>query len=644
MPGIRTVADVQAFESVPLAERNLPANTYDGLKRSAQAHPDLDALIFFLQGTKFKNSVHYTFSELLGKINQTANMFNDLGIGPNDVVSYVLPNLPQTYFTLYGGEAAGIVNPINPLLTPDTLAEIMNAAKTKVLVTITPFPKTTIWESIAQIADKVPSLETILRIDIAGYLGFIPKLAVKAMRFGKDNTNVRAKVLDFDKTLARYSTKRLESGRTIKPDDIAAYFHTGGTTGTPKLAMHSHAGQVFDAWVAGEMINNTEKDRNFLALPLFHNYGAIAIALGSLISASGVVMATPSGFRGEGVMDNLWKILDHYGCTKFSAVPTVITSLLNLPADGSDLSKIKLVTCGAAPLPVELAKQFTAKTNIKILEGYGLTEGTSVSSVNPLLGEQRIGSVGYRIPYQEMRAVILEGTRFVRFCEPNEVGIIIIRGPNCFLGYNDEFHNQSVFVDTGDGKGKWVNTGDLGRQDEEGYFWLTGRKKELIIRGGHNIDPKQIEEPMHRHPAVALAAAVGRPDARVGELPVLYVELKPNATTTEDDLLTFAKANIGERAAIPKKIYILDAIPLTAVGKIFKPTLNHQQVVEVYQEELKKIDGIAKLDINVEGDKRLGKIAYVKVTAASGADKAQLEDAIRSTLGNYVVHYELKMA
>ena len=640
---IKSLADIEAFESVPLAERNLPESTYDALTRSAKAHPELEGLIFFLQGTKFKNSVSYTFRDLLGKINQTANMFHDLGIGPNDVVSYILPNLPQTYFTLFGGEAAGIANPINPLLEPDTLAEIMNAAKTKVLVTIAPFPKTTIWDNVVSIVDKVPSLKTILRIDIAGFLGFIPRLAVNVMRFGKDNTQVRAKVLDFDKTLARYSTKSLDSGRIIKGDDIAAYFHTGGTTGTPKLAMHSHANEIFDAWAAGAMINNTKEDRNFLALPLFHNYGAIAISLGSLISGSGLIMATPSGFRGEGVIPNLWKILDHYDCTKFSAVPTVITSLLNLPTTGSDLSKLKLATCGAAPLPVEQFKQFVEKTNIKILEGYGLTEGTSVSSVNPLAGEQRVGSVGFRLPYQEMRAVVLEDNKFVRFCETDEVGIIIIRGPNCFQGYNDEFHNQTVFVDTGDGQGRWVNTGDLGRQDKSGYFWLTGRKKELIIRGGHNIDPKQIEEPMHRHPAVALAAAVGRPDARVGELPVLYVELKANMSATEEDLLTFAKANIGERAAVPKRIYIIDEIPLTAVGKIFKPALNHRQVIEVYEEELKQIDGIANTDINVEGDKRRGKIAYVNITAASGTNKAQLEEQIRRVLGNYVVFYKLNI-
>ena len=644
MFGIGSLADVEAFESVPLMERDLPNSTYDAIKRSAEAYPNTQALIFFLQATKFKKAVSYTFRDVFEKINQTANMLHDLGVGPNDTVSYVLPNLPQTYFTLYGGEAAGIANPINPLLEADTIAEIMNAARTKVLVTLAPFPKTDIWQKIASIVDQVPTLSTILRIDIARFLGGIQKFAVNLMRIGKGKTNVRARVLDFDKTLARYPTHRLVSGRTIQKEQIAAYFHTGGTTGTPKLAMHTHLNQVFDAWITGKVINNTSSDRNYLGLPLFHNYGAIAVGLGSWVSGSAVVMGTPQGFRGEGVIANFWQILDHYQCTKFSAVPTVFKVLLNVPIGNNDLSKLEMATCGAAPLPVELARQFSEKTGIKILEGYGLTESTSVASVNPIAGTPRIGSIGYRLPYQEMRTAILDDTNFVRFCEPNEVGVVLLRGPNVFLGYQDDFHNKGAFVDTGDGKGKWVNTGDLGRQDEDGYFWLTGRKKELIIRAGHNIDPKQIEEPMHRHPAVALAAAVGRPDPRVGELPVVYVELKPGATATKEELLAFARENIGERAAIPKKIYILDQLPLTAVGKIYKPALSHEQVADVYQAELKQIDGIANANVTVEGDKRLGKIARVHITAARGTDKAQLEQAIRTALAHYVVQVDIKIA
>lgn len=644
MSGFGTMADIEAFEAVPLAERGLPNSTYEVLQRSAEAHPNLPALIFFLQGTAFKQSVTFTFGEWLAKITQTANMFHALGIGATDTISYILPNLPQTYLTLYGGEAAGIANPINPLLEPDTIAEIMNAAETKVLVTLTPFPKTDIWGKVALIADKVPTLQTILQIDMAQYLGGFKKILVNLMRFGQNRAKLRARVLNFDKTLAQYPTDRLVSGRTIQPEDIASYFHTGGTTGTPKLALHTHFNEVFDGWIVGKAVDGQVGHLNYLGLPIFHNYGAIAVGIGSWISGAGIVMGTPSGFRGEGVVQNFWQILDHYECDMFSAVPTLFKSLLNVPIGDSNVSRVKLATSGAAPLPVEMARQFMERTGIKILEGYGLTEGTSVSSVNPLAGRARIGSVGFRFPYQEMRAAILDGTEFVRFCEANEVGVIILRGPNVFPGYRDEFYNKGLFVDSGDGKGNWVNTGDMGRQDEDGYFWLTGRKKELIIRGGHNIDPKQIEEPMHLHPAVALAAAVGRPDSHAGELPVLYVELKPEMSATKDELLAFAREKIGERAAIPKRVYILDQLPLTAVGKIYKPTLVHEQVIDVYQGELKQIEGISRANVTADTHKQLGTLAHIDVTAKPNVDHTALEKTIRETLGYYTVHYKLKIA
>ncbi len=644
MPGFATIADIEAFESVPLEERGLPPNTYEALKRSAEKFPNKNALSFFLQakGDAYKKSVNYTYKEFLAKTHKVANMFHALGVGPTDTVSYLLPNLPQTYFTVMGGEAAGIVNPINPLLEPHVWAEIMNAAKTKVLVTITPFPNTDIWDKVVRMASDVPTLETILRIDIGQYLGFIPKMVVKVMGLGKDNKNVNAKILDFDAEMAKYPSDKLTSGRVIGKDEIAAYFHTGGTTGTPKLARHTHFNQVFDSWAAGQAIDGDENQINFLGLPLFHNYGTIAVGMGAWVSGSSVIMATPSGFRGEGVLDNYWKIMDHYGCTIMSAVPTVYQYLNNLPLGDFDSSQVRIATCGAAPLPLEVARQFMEKTGIKILEGYGLTEGTSVNTVSPMAGESRIGSIGFRLPYQEMRIAILEDGEFSRFADVDEVGVVIIRGPNSFGGYNDDFHNQSAFVDTGDGKGLWVNTGDMGRQDEDRYFWLTGRKKELIIRGGHNIDPKLIEDPMHEHPAVALAAAIGKPDARVGELPIVYVELKPDMSATSEELIEFAKSKIGERAAIPKEIIIIDAIPQTAVGKIFKPSLVRAQVKEVYEAAVNKIDGVASCDVVAEGDKRLGTIAYVNVTC--DGDKAAVEDAINKTLGQYSVSFKLDIS
>lgn len=637
MAQIRTLADIKAMETTPLADRQLPSNIYEFFTRSAQQFGDKDAMIFFLQGTAYQQAVHYSYRDLLARITQTANMFHSLGIGPNDTVSYVLPNLPQTYFTLYGGEVAGIANPINPLLEAPVIAEIMNAAQTKVLVTLAPFPKTDLWEKMATIVDQVPTLHTILRIDLGGYLHGVKKLVVKFIGLRKGKEPVRARVLDFDKTLARHPIDKLTSGRVIAPNAIAAYFHTGGTTGVPKLAMHTHFNQIYDGWASGEMVDATTKDVNLLGLPLFHNYGAIAIGLSAWIAGTTLVMTTPQGFRGEGVVPNLWKILDYYQCTLFSGVPTLFSTLLNVPVGNANLKHIRLATSGAAALPVEVAHQFMSMTGIKILEGYGLTEGTSVTAVNPVAGESRIGSVGFRYPYQEVRMAVLDGANFERFCGPNEIGVILVRGPNVFPGYRDDFHNQGIFIDAHDGGAHWLNTGDLGQIDGEGYIWLTGRQKEIIIRGGHNIDPRQIEETLHEHPAVALAAAVGRLDPRLGEIPVAYVELKPAATATVAELLAFAQERIGERAAVPKEIIILDKLPLTAVGKLYKPALIFEQIGKVFQAELQEIAGIAEHSVQIESDKRLGTLVRVSVTSADGVDKAALEAQIKAALGKYAV-------
>ena len=264
----------------------------------------------------------------------------------------------------------------------------------------------------------------------------------------------------------------------------------------------------------------------FCGLPLFHVNGQLVTGLQIWLRGDHVVLATPEGYRGKNVIARFWDIVAHYRVNTFSGVPTIYSALLNVPLGGADISSLEYAVCGAAPMPAKLIEDFEAKTGVKIVEGYGLTEGGCVSAVNPPSGERRAGSIGLRIPYQQMISAVLDETgRFVRRADPNEIGSILINGPNVFRGYLDPGHNAGLWVEI-DGE-KWLNTGDLGRQDPDGYFWLTGRRKELIIRGGHNIDPKIIEDALQTHPAVLLTAAVGSPDAYAGELPVAYVQLKP---------------------------------------------------------------------------------------------------------------------
>ena len=222
-----------------------------------------------------------------------------------------------------------------------------------------------------------------------------------------------------------------------------------------------------------------------------------------------------------------------------------------------------------------------------------------------------------------MRALILDDeNRYVRDAETDEIGVIAIRGPNVFAGYLDPAHNKGIWIERAGET--WLNTGDLGRQDADGYFWLTGRKKELIIRGGHNIDPKLIEDALQSHPAVALTAAIGSPDAHAGELPVAYVQLKAGAAVTEAELLEHAARAIPEKAAIPKRVKIATSLPTTAVGKLFKPALVEREIEETVRAEAERA-GVAIASISVERDPQRGLRAIV-VSQADGAGlKAALD-------------------
>ncbi len=645
MTQIKTLADIEAIEHTPLTERQLPQNTFEMLSKGAAINPEKLALRFFLQGKAYQQSVDFTFSELMNEIRQTANMFHHLGLGEKEVVSFVLPNLPETHFTIWGGEAAGISNAINPLLEPEQMADIMRAAQTKILVTLAPFPKTDLWDKIAQIKDQIPSLEIILTINLAHYLKGFQKTIVNLIR-KKPKQNVSVKILDFHKTKNKYAADRLTFEREIQPDDIASYFHTGGTTGTPKIAQHSHFNEVFDAWSAGQNLGSDTSRTLFCGLPLFHVNGVIVTGLIPWSEGSTVVLGTPQGYRGEGVIANFWKMVEHYQVNFFSGVPTVYQMLLDVPVGEAKIDSLDYAICGAAPMPVELFKAFQERTGVKILEGYGLTEGTCASACNPAHGEKKIGSIGLRIPYQEMKIAILdEEGQYEREAQTDEIGTVIVRGPNVFQGYKEDAHNQKAFVNDGDGQGKWLNTGDLGRQDADGYFWLTGRRKELIIRGGHNIDPKLIEEPMHEHPDVALAAAVGRPDPRVGEIPVVYVQLNPKAQVSEEALMEFAQKNIGEKAACPKFIRIIEEMPVTAVGKIFKPQLTHREIEDAYTQALSELAKTkqAQIKVQVGTDKIKGTLASIEIQAPNGQSVEQWQALIQEKLGTYTTPFEVKV-
>jgi fatty-acyl-CoA synthase len=645
MPGYRDLADILALEQTPLADRPVPPHTLALLERGAARNPQAQALRFVFTGERPTESVDYTYAELVQLCYQAANMLHELGVGPTDVVSYLLPNLPETHFTLWGGQAAGIVNPINPLLEPSAIADILNAAGTKVLVTLRAFPKTDIWQKAEAVAPLVPTLRTVVVVDMLSYLAPVQRLVVGALRLGQRQPSLPGvQVVDFAAALKRQPADRLVSSRRIAPADVACYFHTGGTTGTPKIAPLTHHNLTSVSYSAAYLLDDDheaappERLVFFCGLPLFHVNGVVVTGSVPWLLGHTVVLGSPAGYRGPGILDNFWQLVAHYRISLFSGVPTIFSRLLDLPVAGHDLSSLRYAICGAAPLPVNLIRAFEQRTKLRLVEGYGFTEGSCISMVGPLAGPPMPGSIGLRVPYQEVRVVVLDeqtGT-YLRAAAPEESGTIVVRGANIFAGYLQPEHNKGIWVDTGDNLGPFYNTGDLGRQDAQGGFYITGRQKELIIRGGHNIDPKLIEEALAAHPAVALAAAIGRPDAHAGELPVAYVTLAAGQHTTEAELLAFAEANIPERAAVPKNVYIAAELPLTAIGKILKPTLVKQEISRVYTRELAAVPGLTVQAVTVRDYKQRGLVAEISV-----AGKVE-EAVIAQALLGLAVPYEVR--
>ena len=620
-PSLASAADVAAIEAVPLQERLEAASTYDAIRIGAARNPDAPAIQFLPTCDPLEATLDISHGEFFKRVTQAANLFTSLGVGPEDVVSLLLPLVPQSFYALFGAEAAGIANPVNPLLEPHQLAEIMLAANTRVVVVHGPNAGSDIWDKVQRIRNQLPNLKAVLTVG------------------GDAALAGQANAIDFDSALAGQPSDRLSSGRQIQRNDTAAYFHTGGTTGTPKLVRHTHENQVYQAWVCNVMLNAGPGRAMLFGLPLYHVGGALTQGLSTLAAGGSMVVLSASGWRNITAIKNVWKLVSRFQCPVFGGVPTVLAAAAGIPWEGVDLACINAFSGGGSGIPVAVGEKFQNHFKRPVLEVYGMTETSSVHTISYLDRPVRLGTVGHAVPYSRVRVVRIDANgKFAGDCAANEIGVVAMAGPGVFSGYLNAVHNENAFVEPG-----WVNSGDLGRLDAEGYLWITGRAKDLIIRGGHNIDPMPIEEAFYQHPAVALAAVIGQPDARVGELPLAYVQLKPGATATAAELHQWVRERTPERAAIPVEVVLIDAIPLTGVGKVFKPQLRWVAAQAVFQKLLAPLaTGGAGIDVQVGADGTHGTLATVTLSgAAAGEARAALEAGVHELLGPFTIRHQI---
>ena len=552
---IGSAADVRRLEQTPLESALAQRSTYELFCESARAFGDKTALTFLRSADPQEAPVRWSYSELLRGIHQTANLLLRLGVQPTDTIAILLPGCLDYHLALWGGEVAGIVQPLNPLLNEEKLVSLMNAGKATVLFAWGSDDDAQLWSKAMRIRSLVPTLRAVLRV--------APPDEVNAPVLPEG-------VLNFAERRQLEMDDHLVSGRTIGPDEMAAYFHTGGTTGAPKLARHSHGAQVFTAWVCVQLQGTLPGDVVINGYPLFHVAGVLPGALTSFAAGSEVIIPTTALFRNREVLRNYWRLVERYGCTVVSAVPTVLEALANTPVGSADISTLRYCRTGAAPLSPDLAVRFESLFGLHVHESLGMTEMAGISTITPPGVNAPVGCVGLRLPYTRLRVVGLDeqGQPTDQDQPVGTQGMVLFKSPNLFSGFLDPADNARAL--TADG---WLATGDLGWLDDHERLHLSGRSKDLIIRGGHNIDPKVIEDAMAAHPAVQHCAAVGLPDVYAGELPVVFVTLVPGAAVTEAALLAFVRERVDEPPARPKSVTILRAMPMTAVGKIFKPEL-----------------------------------------------------------------------
>ena len=618
LPPIRGIADIEALERVPLEERNDVWTVYDLIMRGAAIDPEKAAFQYLENGSLEDAPEAISYGQLTGRIHQAANLFHSLGVGATDAVAILLPIVPQNYFALLGAITSGIAFPINWMLQPAQIASLLNAARARVLVTLGPTPGFDIWEKVAELRDRVPSLRRILQVKGPG---------------GKTDT-----ASDFDALGARQSGSRPQFDRVIDPFDVALYVPTGGTTGMPKIAQLIHRAIAYKCWAYSVLLAQEPRHCGFAAHPLFHIGGIVHHTMSYLARGATSVILGPMGFRTKNVIRDYWKLVERYGITDLGGVPTTLGALANVPVD-ADISSLRPYTMtGSAGLPVQVSGYFEKAIGVRILSNYGMTENTATIALPPRDGNPKFGSSGLRFPYTKLRTVAIdEACRIERDCKTNEIGEIILSGPGVIPGYLDDSLNEKLFVEGG-----WLRTGDLGRLDEDGYLWVTGRAKDIIIRSGHNIDPLVIEEPLMAHEAVALAAAVGRPDAYAGELPVAYVQLKPGAGAGENELKEFVRARVSERAAAPVEVIILDTMPLTAVGKIFRPELRIRSARQVFSGIVRAlVPSDLDVEVGIVPHPVHGTLVSVYLTGTDDGRDRDAEQKLRSALDRFAVSYEV---
>jgi long-chain acyl-CoA synthetase len=561
-PWFKIYEELGIRKHIDIPEVSLP----ELVDRAAEKWPDRPLLIFY--------GKRITFKELVVLTKRFATALADLGVKKGDVVALYLPNCPQFVIAYYGAMRLGaVVTAISPLAREREVEYQINDSGAETLVVLDVFYPTveSVWRRtklrnviVTNMADYMPSA-----------LAFLGKLL---KRIPTRKIEPKPSLYFFKDLIAKYppSPPKVE----INPrDDVAVFQYTGGTTGLPKAAMLTHMNLVANAYQCYEWMRaaglKEGEEVGLSILPWFHSYGmTVSLNIGSVAGVTGVILPR---FDPEEVL----RTIQEHRVTLFPGVPTLYAMLINHPnIKKYNLKSVKFCISGAAPLPPEVQRKFMELTGGVLVEGYGLSEASPVTHANPLdktLKLVKIGSIGIPFPNTDAKIVDPETGKDLPV---GEIGELAVKGPQVMKGYWNRPEETREALKDG-----WLLTGDLAKMDEDGYFYIVDRKKDMIKYKGHSVYPRELEDVLYEHPAVKLCAVIGKPDPIAGEIPKAFVVLKEDAKATPEELMKFVSEKVAPYKTI-RELEIVKELPMSAVGKVLRRALREQ--------ELKKMEAQTK--------------------------------------------------
>lgn len=500
---------------------------------TAQEHPQKTAYVFQESET--------SYLELNGMVSKFASSLQQLGYRKGDHIALVVGNSPYYVIAMYGALRIGaVVIPVNPMYTPHELNYILKNGDVKGIITMD-----VLMEKFEAIAEQLPDVEYYISCDTGASRSF-------------DESPLASKMKSFTE-LTKEGSMDVETPE-VDDEDTAIVLYTSGTTGKPKGAMLTHKNIYSNAKDTADYLTINGEDRVIAALPMFHVF-CLTVSLNAPLMNGGTVLIIPKFSPQE-----VFKVASEQHATIFAGVPTMYNYLLQSGAGHKDdFAGIRMCISGGSSMPVALLKNFEEMFNVRISEGYGLSEASPVTCFNPLDQPRKPGSIGRNIMNVENKVV----NEFGEEAAVGEVGELAVCGPNVMKGYYKLDEETEMALRDG-----WLYTGDMARMDDEGYFYIVDRKKDMILVGGYNVYPREVEEVLYEHPSIAEAAVIGAPHPETGESVSCFVVTK-DSTLNEDVLLEFCKAHLA-KYKVPSSIEFLEELPKNTTGKILRKSLREK--------------------------------------------------------------------